>query len=601
MRINHLLIVAMTLYSTGVRSQDISFTVSFSQPQAHYADVEMVISNLQKDFVDVKMPVWAPGSYLIREFAKNVEGFKAAGINGRPLAFQKVDKNTWRIASNGSKQITISYSVYAFEISVRTSFVDDSHAFLSPTGIFMFPAGQIQQASLVTIIPYGGWDKISTGLEPVKGKVNTFYAPDFDVLFDSPIEVGNQDVFTFNAAGVKHEVAMYGGGNYDKVALKADMAKIIEEETSIFKENPNKRYVFIVHNRNSGGGGLEHLNSTVLGATRNGYTNETTYKGFLGLVAHEYFHLWNVKRLRPEALGPFDYDRENYTSALWISEGFTAYYDNLIMRRVDLYSPEQYLMILANDLNALSNQPGGRVQSVAEASFDAWIKYYRPNENSANSTISYYTKGAVIGMVLDLEIMNATEGRKGLDDLLKQMYDLYYKQLSRGFTDAEFKAMAEQVAGKSLDDIYEKYIYGVTSIDYKKYLGYAGVQVVDENEGKNEPYLGIATAVKDGKAVVTNVSRNSAAWIDGINVNDEILSINGFRIAPDEDSKVSEVSRMISSAKVGDRLKIEVVRDGLVRNFEVTLLKNPSVKYKLEPVKKATKTQLAIRKKWLRL
>ncbi|HEY0771330.1 MAG TPA: PDZ domain-containing protein [Sphingobacteriaceae bacterium] len=598
---NLIFIAVMTLYSAAASSQNISYTISFPQPQTHYIDVEMAISGINKDYVDLKMPVWTPGSYLIREFAKNVEEFKASDLNGKPLAFHKINKNTWRITSKNTSKIKIDYQVYAFEISVRTSFVDDSHGFLSPAGVFMFPDGQLNQPSTILIKPFKNWDKISTGLEPVKGKPNTFYAPDFDILYDSPIEVGNQDVFGFTAAGVKHEIAMSGGGNYDKTALKTDMAKIVEEATSIFKENPNKRYVFIVHNYHSGGGGLEHLNSTVLGATRNGYTNPSKYKGFLGLVAHEYFHLWNVKRLRPEALGPFDYEKENYTSALWISEGFTAYYDNLIMRRAGLYTPEQYLEVLVNDINVVSNQPGSRIQSVAEASFDAWIKYYRPNENSANSTISYYNKGALLGMIIDLEIMNATKGAKGLDDVMKQMYDLYYKKLNRGFTDAEFKAMVEKVAGKSFDDIYSDYVNGVNPIDYKKYLGYAGLQPVDEYDGKSEPYLGVATAVKDGKTIVTSVARNSAAWLVGINVNDELLSVNGSRISPGTDPKVSELSKFISSAKVGDKLKIELVRDGLVKNLEVRLLKNPSVKYKIEPVEGASEMQLKIRKKWLKL
>lgn len=597
----HILIAIMTTASINANSQDISFTVSFPQPQTHYAQVEMLISNWKDEHIDVKMPVWTPGSYLVREFAKNVEGFKAAGSTGQPLPVQKINKNTWRISSNNTSVIKISYNVYAFEISVRTNFIDDSHAFLSPAATFMYPAGQLKQPSTIAIKPFKGWDKISTGLEPVKGKPNTFYTPDFDILFDSPIEVGNQDTFAFTAAGVKHEIAMSGGGNYDKSQLKADMSKIIEEETSIFQENPNKRYVFIIHNYQSGGGGLEHLNSTVLGAARDGYTNTDTYNGFLGLVAHEYFHLWNVKRLRPQALGPFDYENENYTSALWISEGFTAYYDNLILRRAGFYSPEQYLNELTKDINTVSNQPGGHIQSVAEASFDAWIKYYRPNENSANSTISYYGKGSLIGMLMDLEIMNATKGKKGLDDVMKQMYDLYYKKLDRGYTDSEFKEMVEKVAGRSFDEIYSDYVYGVVPIDYNRYLGYAGLKLVDENLAKNDAYLGVATAVNDGKIIVTSVARNSAAWIDGINVNDEILSINGNRISPGTDNKVSEITRFVSAAKPGEKLKIELVRDGLVKNLEVTLLKSTSVKYKIEIADKPTETQLAIRKKWLRL
>lgn len=593
--------MALTAEESNAQSE-ISYVVSFPEAQAHYADIEMNIKGVRNTSIDLRMPVWAPGSYLIREFAKNVEGFSAQTSSNASLATSKINKNTWRISGTKNKDIKVNYRVYAFELSVRTSFIDASHAFLSPSGLFVYPEGQIKSSSTVTIKPYKNWNKISTGLEPVRGKQNTFYAPDYDILYDSPFEVGNHDVFEFDAAGVKHEVAMYGGGNYNSNQLKADMTKIIEAETAIFKENPNKRYVFIVHNTLSGGGGLEHLNSTVLGATRLGYTNEDSYKGFLGLVAHEYFHLWNVKRLRPRALGPFDYSNENYTTSLWIAEGFTAYYDNLILRRTNIYSPEKYIQELTTEINTVENQPGNRIQPVSEASFDAWIKYYRPNENSRNSTISYYNKGALVGMILDLEILGATKGAKRLDDVMKAMYDEYYKKQGRGYTEAEFKAMAEKIAGKSLDDIYNKYVNGTEPINYNSYLGHAGLYLVDDNANRSLPTLGTATVVRDGKLIITAVQRGTAAWIDGLNVNDEIIAIDGYRITGAADSRgVTDLGRAISARKVGDKLKVTISRDGVMRDIDVTLTQNPGGRYRIEVDKDATAEQLAIREKWLSL
>ncbi|HEY0895079.1 MAG TPA: PDZ domain-containing protein, partial [Sphingobacteriaceae bacterium] len=567
---------------------------SFTEPQAHYADVEMIIDGYKKDYIDVKMPVWTPGSYLIREFAKNVEGFQASDRSGNQIASSKINKNTWRVSAGKKDRIRVNYRVYAFEISVRTPFVDASHAFLSPTGVFMYVDGQLKKPATVTIEPFKGWDKVSTGLEEVKGKAFTYRAPDFDILFDSPIEVGNQDVFEFEASGVRHEVAMYGGGNYQKERLKKDMAAVIEQGTAVFGENPNKKYVFIVHNFNGGGGGLEHLNSTVLGASRNGYANPRSYKGFLSLVAHEYFHLWNVKRLRPVALGPFDYDVENYTTNLWIAEGFTAYYDNNLVRRAGFYSPEQYLEMVAGEFNSIQNQPGSRVQSASEASFDAWIKQYRPNENSRNTTISYYNKGAVIATLMDLEIMHATNGAKTLDDVMKSMYDQYYKKAGRGYTDAEFKAMVEKVSGKSFDKFYADYVYGTSEVDHNQYLGYAGLRIMDENAGKEVPYLGIATSTREGRLLITSVSRGSGAWNGGLNVNDELLAVNGEQIRGD-------VERSMASRKVGEKLTFTVVRDGLVKEIPVTLTRSTAVKYRIVPLDSATPAQLAVRKKWLHL
>ncbi|HUH33857.1 MAG TPA: PDZ domain-containing protein [Daejeonella sp.] len=589
-----ILSLIMSTVSTLVNAQSkIAFKVSFTEPQAHYVDIEMEISGNKKEQVEIRMPVWAPGSYLIREFAKNVEDLKATGTNGASLPVRKTDKNTWQINTGKADKFKVNYRVYAFEISVRTSFVDASRAFLSTTGIFMYPKGDVNQPSTITINPVKGWNRISTGLQSVSGKANTFYAPDFDVLYDSPIEIGTQDVFEFTAAGVKHEVAMVGGGNYDKERLKKDMSKIVEESTGIFGENPNKRYVFIVHNYSSGGGGLEHLNSTVLGASRFGYNNENTYKNFLSLVAHEYFHVWNVKRLRPMGLGPFNYDSENYSTNLWIAEGFTAYYDNLIVRRADFHSPEKYLDVVAKEINLVENQPGNRVQPVSEASFDAWIKQYRPNENSKNSGISYYNKGALIALVMDLEIINATKGEENLDNLMKAMYDEFYKKLDRGYTDAEFKAMAEKIAGKSFDKIYNDYVNGTKAIDYKQILGYAGLALDNTAEGKNEPFLGVTTSNDNGKIKVSNISRNSAAWIGGLSVNDEILGIDGYR--------VSDVDRMIAQKRVGDKITVLVSRDGILKNIELDLLRNPTLKYVITPIENPTDLQLKVRSKWLDL
>lgn len=355
----------------------IAYTVTFPEAQAHYADVEMHISGLKQPILDLKMPVWTPGSYLVREFAKNIESFSASS-GSKTLAAPKINKNCWRIHTEGLDAITVKYRVYCFEVSVRTSFVDASHGFLSTTGIFIYPDKMLHEPSTIHIVPYKGWTKVSASLEEVNGDTFTRHAPNYDILFDSPIEIGNQDVFGFDAAGVKYEVCMVGGGNYDKERLKVDMAKIVEQETAVYGENPNKHYVFIVHNNLRGGGGLEHLSSTTLGASRDSYGTEAGYHNFLSLVAHEHFHLWNVKRLRPFVLGPFNYDEENYTTNLWIAEGFTAYYQNLILRYANLTTPDNYLGDVAGEINTIENQPGLKVQPLSESSFDAWDKSLSP-------------------------------------------------------------------------------------------------------------------------------------------------------------------------------------------------------------------------------
>lgn len=595
------LIICMSIMTIALNAQEkIAFKVSFPAPQTHYAEVEMEISGFKGDYIDLKMPVWTPGSYLIREYAKNVEAFGAVGSGSKPLTFSKVNKNTWRVNTSKSQSIKVNYRVYSFEVSVRTSLVDESHAFLSPAGLFLYPAGKLNLPSTVTVVPHSSWTKISTGLDKVPGKSNTFTAADFDILYDSPIEVGNQDIFEFSAAGVSHEVAMYGGGNYDKEVLKRDMAKIVHEQTKVFGVNPNKRYVFIVHNFNSGGGGLEHLNSTVLGASRNAYNTGPGLLRFLALVSHEYFHLWNVKRLRPIALGPFNYDEENYTTNLWIAEGFTAYYQNLFTTRAGLQTPESFVAGLATAISSVENQPGNKVQSVSESSFDAWIKHYRPNENSANSTISYYSKGSLIALILDLEIIKSTQGRAGLDEVMKAMYDEYYVKQKRGYTDKEFKDMAEKIAGHSLDNIYNDYINDVKTIDYSRYFEYAGLKITNANARSNEPYLGVTTSLRDGKIIITQVARGSGAWNDGLNVNDEILSVDDYKVKKTT-SGSNELLAYITDKRVGDKVNVSVIRDGIEKTMEVSLLRSPALRYVISTVEKPSDAQLAVRKRWLKL
>jgi predicted metalloprotease with PDZ domain len=578
-----------TTTSSAAGLAKISYTVSFPEAQAHYVDVEMNITGLAQPSLEVKMPVWAPGSYLVREFAKNIESL-SANTKGKEITALKINKNTWKINTAGLTSVTIKYKVYAFELSVRTSFIDVSHAFLSSTGIFLFPKGMLAQPSTITIKPYKDWNKVSTSLEMVNGDVFTRTAPNYDILYDSPLEIGTQDVFDFDVDGTHYEVAMYGGGNYDKERLKVDMAKIIREEAAVYAENPNKHYTFIVHNKQRNGGGLEHLSSTVLGASRDQYGNERGYHGFLGLVAHEHFHLWNVKRLRPIALGPFDYDNENYTTNLWIAEGFTAYYQNMILRYAGLSTPEGYLGDMASDINTVENQPGTKVQPLSESSFDAWIKSYRPNENSYNTGISYYDKGAVIGMLLDLEIINNSNGKYSLNDVMKYMYNTYYKTKKRGYTDAEFKAGFEKFAGKNLDDFYAKYINGLAAIKYDKYLGYAGYKLTDDLAASNDPTLGVFFNQRN---IITTVVRGGAGWVDGLNVNDQITNI--------DDTPVTDLNAVIKGKKVGDKIVVTVSRDGQSFKIPVTLKRNDNVNYKITEVPNATPQQLAVRKKWLRL
>ena len=568
----------------------VNYQVSFPDSKAHYVNVEMNIDAGKAENINLKMPVWTPGSYLVREFARHVEGFEASQ-NGKNLSWKKTDKNTWSVKNSSSGKITINYQVYAFELTVRTSFVDDEHAYLNGASVFMFAEEMDNNPIEISVLPKDNWKKISTGLPSVSQ--NRFSAKNYDELADSPFEIGNQEIINFSAAGIPHEIAMFGSGKYNKEKIVADMTKIINEEAAIFGKHPCEKYVFIIHNLSTGGGGLEHLNSTTLQVSRDAYSNESSYLSFLSLVAHEYFHLWNVKRLRPEALGPFNYSVENYTQMLWVSEGFTAYYDDLITRRTGFYSPGKYLDLVSSTINTIENAAGNKVQSASESSFDAWIKYYKRNENSTNSTVSYYDKGALIALVIDMEIMNQSKGSKNLDDLMKYMYDEYYTKLNRGFTDEEFQKGVEKLTGKSMDLFFRNQIYGTQAFDYNTIFTSAGLKLVNTNANKNEPFLGILNTQVGGKIMITSVFRNGSAQLAGISPNDEIIASDNYR--------VDDIAKIVVGKKVGDVCKLIINRDGKILTIDVPLLKSTIVKYTLEQMDKPTELQTKVYKKWLKI
>jgi predicted metalloprotease with PDZ domain len=583
-------IIVIGMMANTVLAEKISYQLTFPEAQGHYVNVTMEVKT-SKDEVVVKMPVWAPGSYLVREFARHVEGFKAKS-GGTSLSFIKRDKNTWVIKNPTKSAISISYKVYAFELTVRTSFIDESHAYLNGTSIFMYVDGQLNQASEIIITPNSNWSKISCALPSEKNNAYHLYAENYDILADSPIEIGNQTIIEFTTQGVKHSVAMIGPGNYDAEKIKKDFAKIVDEATSVFGTHPCKNYTFFVHNVPAGGGGLEHLNSTSVQVQRFAYSNEATYQSFLGLVAHEYFHLWNVKRLRPVVLGPFNYDVENYTRMLWVSEGFTAFYDNWLVKRAGYNTPEKYLDIIANEYSAQTNLPGDKEQSVADASFDAWIKYYRRNENSNNTQVSYYDKGSILASLLNLMIIEHSGAKQNLDNLMSYLYEEYYNKKNTGFTDEQFKAAAEKFTGKNLDEFYKNYVNGVTAIPYESFLKIVGLKLTDLNATKNDAYLGANSTSTNGKVLITSVVKNSPAYTYGINVNDEILAIDNFR--------TDDLTKALTYKKAGDKITILLSRDGMIKTIEVTLIKNTTVKYKIEKMATPSPEQEAAYKQWIR-
>jgi len=605
------LLIFFPLVAAGqTASPEIAFTVAMPRPHTHLLEVQVAVKRTvdgpqQESLV---MPVWTPGSYLVREFARNVQDF-AATAAGQPLKWEKINKNTWRINTAGAREWQATYRVYANELSVRTSELNSSHAFWNNANILMYLDGFLKSPSTVRVLGPDIW-KVATGLPAVLGQKNTFRAENFDVLYDSPFEVSNFKTLIFNVKGIPHRIVIDGEGNYDPERMRRDVQKIVETSVEVMGgEIPYRDYTFILHLRANAGGGLEHLNSTALGYPRFGFairsgdratsasptatgSPERDYRGFLSLVSHEFFHLWNVKRIRPDALGPFDYTQENYTKLLWVAEGITDYYSDLLLRRGGLITENEFLTATARSIQMLQDTPGRMEQSVEESSFDTWIKFYRPDENTINSQVSYYDKGAILGLLLDLEIRKRSNNAKSLDDVLRYLYAEFFKK-NRNYGPEDFQKASELMAGSSLDDFFKRFVRGTDELDYNAALEAAGLRLETNPAGVERVYFG-ADARQDGeRLMVTRVYAGSPAYEQGLNTGDQIVALDNMRVTKDF------FDRRMAEKKPGDLINLTIFRFDDLSTLLIKLGGRREGTYRIIPLTTQTEAQKRVLRGWL--
>ena len=586
-----LVLSVLIFFSRNCLGAEVSFRISIPQPQTHIIQVEMTLDGARGDEI-IGMPVWTPGSYLVREFQRHVQDISASGHNGQPLSIKKIDKNHWQIdGAMRDKKMVIRYQVYAFEHSVRTSFVNAEHALINGASVFMYWKNHLSAKQTVDLELPESWSTISTSLEPYDNrKATRFFAKDYDELVDSPFEIGNHHEIRFEVAGKPHLIAIYGTSNYNDSTLIEDFTKIILAEKAIWGELPYNRYVFIF-NLGDGGGGLEHKQSSVMFARRWTFTDKHAYHSFLSLVAHEFFHTWNIKRLRPEGLGPFDYDQEAYTENLWFVEGLTSYYDELLMLRSGFYQPDDYLLSITNEINRLESKAGKLHQSLSEASWDAWIKFYRPDEHTDNSTISYYNKGALVGMLLNLKILDASNGEKCLEDVLRLLYQQNYYDKDKPFAEKDILSATEHISGVPMDEFFSQYIHGTAELPYAETLHLAGLKL-DTTKAGDAAYMGIEINESNGRFLIRRVVENSPAWTAGINVHDELIALDGFRVTQFPPIYLKE-------RRAGDRIIATVSRTGILQDISLTLGSPPESILGLSRVENPSDDQKLIYQTWL--
>lgn len=465
------------LHLNAVQAAEISlsYKLSFDQADQHFVEVKLQLEHLKESENTLVLPVWTPGYYKILDNPAHILDFQVSDKNGKQVNWHKSSKNKWVLENGLAQNLVINYRVYANRKSVAESHIDENKAFLAATDIFMFLENHKDLPVAVEVQLPEFWNSIATGLE-TSGK-NQFLASDVDVLYDSPIYLGNQKMITFDHEGHDFTLSLAQPEGLDEAAFIKDLRSIISSTTQLMGDNPFEDYVFIM--MEAGGGGLEHQNSQAI-FTYGGFNfkSEAHYKSFLNFVTHEYFHLYNVKAIRPIELGPFDYSAENYTTMLWVAEGFTVYYEYLIMQRAKLIEGEEVLGYLSEHITAIEGKEGKNHMSLERSSFDVWNHFLNNNDISDSTTISYYQKGPIIGLLLDLAIRHESQNQKSLDDVMRFLYTAYYQERERGYTEDEFWDAVTQMAGTSLDEI-RNYVETTAAIDYSKYLNYAALRLTE--------------------------------------------------------------------------------------------------------------------------
>jgi predicted metalloprotease with PDZ domain len=609
--------------SSNLSSKLWRYKVAMAQPYNHLFQVQLefepeINSEFKKGteyeqstLLILKMPVWSPGSYLVREYAKHLQDFVVVNDLGDRLPWQKISKNQWQIEISSqpleSKTIIVSYQIYANELTVRTNHLDRSHGYFNGAAMFMYcedfcgvsrempremPRELSREVSyeVEIVLPDPSW-QIATSLPAVSDLANTFFASNFDILVDSPFEIGIHQRHDFVVLDKPHAWVIWGEGNLNIEKLIEDTKVIIEIEAQLFGGLPYPEYLFILHLSANGYGGLEHRNCCSLIFPRLGFRHDS-YLRFLHLVAHEFFHTWNVKRLKPIELTNFDYEVENYTTSLWFCEGVTSYYDQLIPLRAGLCDRAHYLQQVSESITKLQLTPGRKVQTLAESSFDTWIKLYRPDQNSANSQISYYLKGEIVAMILDLMIR--AQSNSSLDRVMASLWQKYGKE-ENGFSQVELLAEIELISGCELTNFWQAYLFGTEEIDYNFYFAPFGLTLQTVESSLTGFYTGMTLIGGNGFGVVKYVATDSPAQVAGINLGDELIAIDGIRVTADQ------FSDRLKLYDYGDKVKLTLFQQDLIWITELELIPPIGDRYILKENNKLTANQLRNLESWLGL
>jgi predicted metalloprotease with PDZ domain len=589
-----------------------------ADPHAHLFEVELLIAQPDAESQRLQLPAWIPGSYMIREFARHIVTLKAMS-DSKSITVRKLDKHTWKVARCAGP-LLIRYRVYAWDLSVRGAHLDASHGFFNGTSVFLAVSGQEHHACEVELLPPPaplgeGW-RVATTLPRNGARAHGFgryRAADYDELIDHPVEMGRFVLASFDAAGARHEVAITGRHDTDTARLCADLSKVCAVQARLFEprggHTPFDRYLFQVMAVGDGYGGLEHRASTALITQRTDLPwmgmNGTPegYRRLLGLCSHEYFHAWHVKRIKPAVFVHHDLRSETYTRLLWVFEGFTSYYDDLMLRRAGVITIEDYLGSLAQTISSVLRGPGRRVQSIAESSFDAWIKYYRQDENSPNSVVSYYAKGALVALALDISIRTQTRGTRSLDDLMRLMWRRFGRSFygddgrvsasAQGVQEDEIASLITEATGLDLGTVVRQWVEGTAELPLEDLLKAIGITLSLKPNDQLGAQLGVKLSESGGRLKVATAYSGRAGQRGGLSAGDEIVAIDGLR------ADTATLKAALARKRRGEALEVYAFRRDELLRLEIGLTAPPSTEARLDPIDRPSAETARLRRQWL--
>ncbi len=584
-----LILLCCSFSAKAQNPEPITYTFSVIDAKHHLAEVSVTFPQVGTKTLEVKLPVWRSGRYEILNLSKNISQFKAQHNNDQPINWNKVDKNTWKLWLNQPGDVTITYQVYANLLKARVAHIDDSHAYLDASGVFMFSPSYRDVPLIVNLKVPDDWQSRS-GMEKINDD-HSFYANNYDQLVDSPIETGIHEFTSFEVDGKTYEIVVWGQGNHDINDLKEQVTLLHHEGEKIWQEFPFERYVYMYHVGDGLRGATEHVNSTIIQNDRFKFKPRKSYLKILATTAHEFVHTWNVKAYRPAGIAPYDYSVENYSDLFWMAEGITSYYDDLFLMRAGIYEAEEYFEKLASDINKHLNKPGRHVESLAQTSFDTWIK--DDSQQAHNASVSIYLEGSMAAWRMDQEIRQITDNRFGLDELQKRLYQ-QHNNITKGYSKADVLRLLSEITGTDMTPFWDQYIEGTQAIDFDDLLAFYGLQMThkEDDDSPKKSWIGASLSLNHDAPVINTVDSGGPAWLAGLTAGDQLVAIDGIRVTS------QDIEQRIEQLAIEDVVEIHYFSAGLLKESNLKPIAEPHPEFTIEPQEKPSRKQQARFKAW---